>query len=446
MTTGAVAASRSKNVRQAPNSCSEPTPEPMPRSASSAGSIQRRSASSGTCSATVAATFARVVAASSVSSSPQRPRTISPSAQKLMPSPYAGERPSCHQTCSTRPSRYFVNSQARRLLPMPAGPMTETSRARCSRLVAWNRSLSSRSSSSRPTKGASSVSERPVRRRSATTRRATPGGDRGRLALERLVAGRLEHDGRGRRAPGRLPHQDRAGRRGRLEPGRGVDEVARDHALVGGADGHRRLAGQHPRAGGDAGAQRADRVDQVERRPDRALRVVLARHRRAPDRHDRVADELLDRAAVALDDVARQVEVAGQELPRLLRVAALGERREADQVGEQDRHEAALGDRGSGGRQSGAHRPGSMPRRHRAGSRTRRRTSRPAGWLRRTTGRPPRVVRRTPSRTCDRRGSRSRSWRRSRMSPSEMTVGSVAHEVRRGRSSWVLRPAPCPVW
>ena len=43
---------------------------------------------------------------------------------------------------------------------------------------------------------------------------------------------------------------------------------------------------------------------------DGALGVVLVRDRRAPDGHDRVADELLDRAAVALDDLARQVEVA----------------------------------------------------------------------------------------------------------------------------------------
>ena len=40
---------------------------------------------------------------------------------------------------------------------------------------------------------------------------------------------------------------------------------------------------------------------QRQRRPDRALGVVLAGDRRAPDRHHRVADELLDRPAVALD-------------------------------------------------------------------------------------------------------------------------------------------------
>ena len=41
ITTGAVAASRSKNVRHAPNSCSDPAPDSSPSSDSSAGSIQR---------------------------------------------------------------------------------------------------------------------------------------------------------------------------------------------------------------------------------------------------------------------------------------------------------------------------------------------------------------------------------------------------------------------
>ena len=117
----------------------------------------------------------------------------------------------------------------------------------------------------------------------------------------------------------------------------------------GGADGDRRLARQHAGTGAMPGSQRPHRVHQVERRPDRAFGVVLVGDRRTPDGHHRVADELLDRAAVALDDVAGEVEVAGQQLPGLLRVAALRERREADEVGEQDRHEAALGDgRGRG--------------------------------------------------------------------------------------------------
>ena len=88
MTTGAPAASRSKNVRQAPKSCSGPAAlVPIPRSARRAGSIQRRSSASGTCAATVSAILRRVVASSSVSRRPARARTISPSAQNVIPSP-----------------------------------------------------------------------------------------------------------------------------------------------------------------------------------------------------------------------------------------------------------------------------------------------------------------------------------------------------------------------
>ena len=109
--------------------------------------------------------------------------------------------------------------------------------------------------------------------------------------------------------------------------------------------------GQHAgarldRLAGLVAAQAAHRVDQVERGAHGALGIVLARDRRAPHGHDRVADELLDRAAVALDDLAREVEVARQGLAHVLRVAVLGEGREADQVGEQDRDETPLGDRG----------------------------------------------------------------------------------------------------
>ena len=200
ITTGLDAAIRSKNVRHAENSCSDPLAPPSePSSASSAGSIQRRSASSGTNRATVPATLARVVASSSVSSSPQRERTISPSAHSGMPSPYAGDRPVCHQTSSTRPSMYLLNSHARRLLPMPAGPTTDTRRGRPSRDVLWNRSLSIWSSSSRPTKGASSALG-PV---AAADLRDDPLGEPGRHgcgpASKHLLTGRRRTRSRRRR-------------------------------------------------------------------------------------------------------------------------------------------------------------------------------------------------------------------------------------------------------
>ena len=69
-----VEAIRSKNVRQARNSSSRPPAgaSPTPSRASRAGSIQRRSSSSGTWVTTISVTFARVVVGSSVSSNPAR--------------------------------------------------------------------------------------------------------------------------------------------------------------------------------------------------------------------------------------------------------------------------------------------------------------------------------------------------------------------------------------
>ena len=46
--------------------------------------------------------------------------------------------------------------------------------------------------------------------------------------------------------------------------------------------------------------------------------------------------ELLDRPAVAGDHLACELEVAGEGVADLLRVALFGERGEADEVGEQD--------------------------------------------------------------------------------------------------------------
>ena len=93
-----------------------------------------------------------------------------------------------------------------------------------------------------------------------------------------------------------------------------------------GADRHRRLAGQHAGAGARSGdaelvAERGHGGDEVECGADGPLGVVLRRRRRAPDRHHRVADELLDGAAVALDQAPARVEVAREELADLLGVA-----------------------------------------------------------------------------------------------------------------------------
>ena len=133
------------------------------------------------------------------------------------------------------------------------------------------------------------------------------------------------------RALGRLADEHGAGLGDRLDPGGRVDEVAGDHALALGAERHRRLAGEDARTRAqlgraDLGAERGDGGDELERRADGALGVVLLRDRRAPDRHHGVADELLDRAAVALDQLPARVEVAREQLARVLGVARLGQR------------------------------------------------------------------------------------------------------------------------
>src|SRR5690349_8770897 len=78
-------------------------------------------------------------------------------------------------------------------------------------------------------------------------------------------------------------------------------------------------AASRPQIGrSDLVAERRHGRDQIERRTNGSLRVVLGRGRRAPDRHHRIADELLDRTAVDLDQAAAGLEVARQDLAHLL--------------------------------------------------------------------------------------------------------------------------------
>ncbi len=171
----------------------------------------------------------------------------------------------------------------------------------------------------------------------------TPRGNRRLLALERLRSGRFIGDRRAGGPLGRLSDQHRPPLRGALQPAGRVHEVPRDHALVGGTERHRRLTGEDAGTCLDALAQGWDGVDQVECGAHGALGVVLVRSRRSPDGHHGIADELLDRAAIAFDDLARQVEVARQRVAHVLRVALRGEGRETDEIGEQDADQPPLG-------------------------------------------------------------------------------------------------------
>ena len=179
------------------------------------------------------------------------------------------------------------------------------------------------------------------------------------LALELALARALEHERLLARAPRRLADEHRAGLGCGLHPRCRVDEVAGDHALTLGPESHRGFAGENTGPRAQARGELGHGRDEVERRANRTLGVALGRGRRPPHRHHRVADELLDSAAVAADQRSRELEVARQELTGLLCVASLRRGREADQVGEQHRHETALGGRGGRDRRRGTHLEGS---------------------------------------------------------------------------------------
>jgi hypothetical protein len=165
--------------------------------------------------------------------------------------------------------------------------------------------------------------------------RLAPGGqlDRGR-ELEG-AADRLRRAG---------ADEDRA-RLGRLlEPRRDVDGVTgNEGAALAGPPGHD-LAGvdADPELEG-AAEERGEPALHRERRVQRPLRVVLVRLGDAEDGHDRVAGELLDRAAGVVDLGRHRVVEALELDARPLRILLLPERRRADEVGEDDGGQLPLG-------------------------------------------------------------------------------------------------------
>ena len=168
------------------------------------------------------------------------------------------------------------------------------------------------------------------------------------LSLQLVLAGVCVGD-RGRRGgPGCLvditgPRESRG-----LDARGGVHTIADDETFLRGLGrGHAAGHDPHPslETNGTFGPVRGDRRDELETGSHRAFGVVLLRHRRTPDGHDGVADELLDDAPVTPDDGAGELEVTREDFADLLGVAFLREGREADEVAEQHRDVAQLGGR-----------------------------------------------------------------------------------------------------
>ena len=155
------------------------------------------------------------------------------------------------------------------------------------------------------------------------------------LQLERRDG--LDLDGLAHELERRLAEQHLARLCRLLEPCGDVDGVARRQALLGAGDDGARV---QPDARLDS--ELGKRVAHLGGRPHRAQRVVLVRRGHAEDRHHRVADELLDRSLVALDDRLHALEVAREQAAKRLGIELLSQSRRARDVAEQDGDRLAL--------------------------------------------------------------------------------------------------------
>ena len=133
-----------------------------------------------------------------------------------------------------------------------------------------------------------------------------PGLDRLLLALQVERSDLGEGDSARGGPPSGLVDEHCARRGNALDPRGRVDGVTEHHAFCHLADRDRHLSGDDPGSGCQIHAgldsELGDRRHHLEGRANGPLGIVLVRDRCSPDRHDRVPDELLDRACVVADD------------------------------------------------------------------------------------------------------------------------------------------------
>ena len=251
---------------------------------------------------------------------PTAPRAISRSGSSRR----SGRRPAVSREHGQRRRASRGTSAASRDLPIPGWPSTVTRWGRCRRAVRSSAQRSISTSASRPIMGRSSRRRWPRAAASTPSSRQATSGSRFPFAGDRGHA--LAADGVGDQRPGRLAdqHLARAGRL--LEARRHVHGVADDQRLARRGVAGEHVAGVHADPGLDL-AQRAHRVAHLERRPHRPERVVLVDDGDPEHRHERVADHLLDRAAVALDRLADRGVEPRHHAPHHLGVGALARAR-----------------------------------------------------------------------------------------------------------------------
>ncbi len=144
-----------------------------------------------------------------------------------------------------------------------------------------------------------------------------------------------------------IAEQDLLRARGLLQARRNVHGVARDEALPGRRIARDDLPRVHAGSNGEPHApvalelvvQHGLRPLHPGGRPHGPQGVVFVELRKAEHGHDRVADELLDHAAVPLQLRPHCVEVARHHLAQGLGVELLAHRRRALEIGEDDGHD-----------------------------------------------------------------------------------------------------------
>ena len=161
--------------------------------------------------------------------------------------------------------------------------------------------------------------------------------DRSRLSLQGLRLEDIDDSCVPRQAIRLVADQDLAGLRRLLQPRRNVDCIARCKPLL--RAGHH-LAGRHSDA--PLNPELWEGVSHLERSAKSAQRVVLVQHRHSEYGHNRIPDELLDGAAVILDDRLHPLEIARQDEPQRFGIEPLAERRRTGDITEENRHRLPL--------------------------------------------------------------------------------------------------------
>ena len=317
-TTGLLAAAASRNIRQPANDSSNPPASPLVSTPMSGPSCRRAQTASTPVSPTASiasSSLALVVAASSDSRIPACCLRISATGQNATPSPYESTRPSRQAVSSGAASTWARNSSTRRLLPIPGTPTIVTS---------CTDSLGPAAARAHPAAAALSACG-PL----APSFRATAAGtlERGSSATQQASGFALPFATTGRavrrRSPAQLPRTSPRQRAPRppapadCNLARGVHAVA--DTIPSPSSGRAPIATSAspvltPTAHGGPG-QLPHLVADREPGSHRPLRVVLLRRGRSEHGHRRVADELLDRSAEALQDLP-QPRLIGSNVPR----------------------------------------------------------------------------------------------------------------------------------